>query len=158
MNAPTFRFLALNADTFAPLRSMTDEQLAERDARWVTVDESPGYPCRVTLQDAVVGERVLALSHVHHDVAGPYRAAGPIFVRPDALTATPSPGEVPAFFGHRLSSLRAYDAAGVMIDATVTAGTQLGEAVVSLFKNPRVAYVQVHNAKPGCYMATVVRA
>lgn len=157
MNAPIFRFLALNADTFAQLRSMTDEQLAERDARWVTVDEHPGYPCRVSLEDAAIGERVLALSHTHHDVTGPYRAAGPIFVRPDALNATPNPGEVPAFFGRRLSSLRAYDASGLMVNAGVTEGAQMADAITAMFEDARVAYLHVHNAKPGCYMATVVR-
>jgi hypothetical protein len=47
---------------------------------------------------------------MHHDVALPYRAAGPIFIRRGAKTAMPSVNEIPKMLLHRLLSVRAYDA------------------------------------------------
>ena len=40
----------------------------------------PSFPCRVSLTDREIGERVLLLNHVSHDVANPYRASHAIFV------------------------------------------------------------------------------
>jgi len=54
-----------------------NEELKLLDAAWITVDTEPGYPCRVSLSDAKVGERVLAVSFSHYNVNSPYRASGP---------------------------------------------------------------------------------
>ncbi|MBE0363863.1 hypothetical protein PULV_a1373 [Pseudoalteromonas ulvae UL12] len=79
-----FVFVALSEELFASYTDMSDSELLQHNAMWLTVDSCPGYPCRVSLQDAQVGEQVLALSFTHHDVASPYKAAGPIFVRKQA--------------------------------------------------------------------------
>ncbi len=44
-------------------------------------DSKPGYPCRITLEDAEPGESLLLLRWTHLDMQTPYRASGPIFVR-----------------------------------------------------------------------------
>ena len=44
-------------------------------------DQPVGFPCRVSLEDAPVGEEVLLLPFTHQDSRSPYRASGPIFVR-----------------------------------------------------------------------------
>ena len=111
---PTFRISALAAETFAPLFALSDAELAGRGMRRVVADDHPGFPCRVSLEDAQPGESLILLSHLHHDVRGPYRAAGPIYVRERAATASPLPGEVPELVRRRLLSLRAYDAAGML--------------------------------------------
>lgn len=77
----SFQLIALPSDRFAPLFAQSDEELRRVGARRVVVDEKPGYPCRVSLADAEVGETVLAVPFVHHDVASPYRASGPVFTR-----------------------------------------------------------------------------
>ena len=46
----------------------------------MTVAEKPSFPCRVSLTDRDIGESVLLLNHVSHDVAKPYRASHAIFV------------------------------------------------------------------------------
>ena len=51
------------------------------DQHWLVADQHPGFPCRVSLQDALPGERVLALSYAHHEVESPYQASGPVFIR-----------------------------------------------------------------------------
>lgn len=152
----SFRFVALDPAPFAPLFALDDHALAARDVRRVVVDAHPGYPCRVSLADAAIGETVLLLPHAHHDVASPYRASGPIFVR-DAAAAVLPAGDVPAFLRHRLLSLRAYDAGAMMRGADVVQGDAIDAAIRRLFDDPRVTYLHVHNARPGCYMCRVER-
>ena len=48
------------------------------------VTTRPGYPCRISLQDAEVGEEVLLLTFRHQAVASPYAASGPIYIRRSA--------------------------------------------------------------------------
>lgn len=154
----SFRFVALRAERFASLFGRTDEELQAIGARRVVVDEKPGYPCRVSLADAEVGEVVLAVPFTHHDVSSPYRASGPIFVRSGVVTASPAVDEIPPMFRHRLLSIRGYDADAMMIAAEVVNGTELEDALRRLFAADRVEYVHIHNARPGCYNCRVVRA
>ena len=65
---------------------------------------------------------------------------------------------VPEMLLHRLLSVRAYNADGMMVKAEVSEGERLSEAVRSLFEDERVAYLHVHNAGPGCYNCKVERA
>ena len=71
-------------EALIPLRSgalfgLPDEELAKRGIVRMTVD-SPTFPCRISLTDRAIGENVLLLNHVSHDVANPYRATHAIFV------------------------------------------------------------------------------
>lgn len=154
----TFRFVALPYDQFGPLFDVSDDALEEVMARRVVVDEKPGYPCRVSLEDAEVGETVLLLPFLHHDVLSPYRASGPVFVRKGARRATPAPGVVPAMFRHRLLSVRAYDDGAMMVGAAVVEGADLEASIARFFARDEVSYLHVHNAKPGCYNCRVERA
>lgn len=153
-----FRFQALAAEQFQPLSRCTAEELARSGVRRMIVDEKPGYPCRVSLADAEVGEVVYLLSYLHHDVQSPYRSAGPIFVRVDAVTAAPAVNEIPHMFRHRVLSVRAYDGAALMVDADVVDGEMLEEVIERLLTDSRVSYLHLHNAKPGCFNCSVVRA
>jgi uncharacterized protein DUF1203 len=155
---PTFRISALAAEGFAPLFALSDAVLAARGIRRVVADEKPGFPCRVSLEDAEVGETLLLLHHLHHDVPGPYRASGPIYVRARAATATPAPGEVPASVRGRLLSYRSYDADGMLRMADVAEGRDLESIVGRMFADPSVHYLHVHNARPGCYSCRIDRA
>ena len=154
----SFRFIALPSAEFAPLFSRSDAELKAVGARRMTVDANPGFPCRVSLADAAVGETVLLVPFTHHDVPSPYRASGPIFVRRDATTATPAVDEIPAMFRHRLLSLRGYDASAMMVGAEVVSGSDLEAAIWRFLADERVSYLHVHNAHPGCYNCRVVRA
>jgi hypothetical protein len=154
----SFQFVALSSEGFASLFSRSGAELKTLGIHRTLVDAKPGYPCRVSLMDAEIGESVLLIPFTHHDVSSPYRASGPIFVRQGARTATPSVGEIPAMFAHRLLSLRAYDAEAMMFDAKVTHGSELEASIVSLFTDDRVAYLHIHNAGPGCYNCRVLRA
>lgn len=154
----SFQIHALPRDMFAPLFALSDDALRARDIRRVVADGRPVYPCRVSLQDATEGERLLLLPHAHHVVDTPYRASGPVYVREAAIQATPDIDEVPALLRTRLLSLRAYDARGMMVWADVRPGTELEAGLDELFALERTDYVHLHYAKPGCYACRVVRA
>ena len=154
----TFQIHALPIEPFVADLSLTDEALRARGIRRVVADSRPVYPCRVSLQDAREGERLLLLPYLHHDVDTPYRASGPIYVRESAVPALPGVDEVPALLRSRLLSLRAYDVRGMMVWADVLPGTELESGIAQLFALERSAYLHVHYAKPGCYACRVDRA
>ena len=118
----------------------------------------PGFPCRVSLDDAEVGETLLLLPYEHHPVAGPYRSSGPIFVRERATPAAPGVNEVPPYVRERYLSVRAYSDDGMMVRAEVTRGKDLADCVSQLFADERARYLHVHNARPGCYAFRIDRA
>lgn len=153
-----FQFVALRPEPFAPLFELGDAQLREVGARRLVADEKPGFPCRVSLADAEVGETVLLVAFTHHDVPSPYRASGPIYVRQGAKTPSLAVGEIPEMLRHRLLSLRAYDEAAMLVGAEVVEGRELEAAIRGLFARDAVSYLHVHNARPGCYNCRVIRA
>lgn len=61
----SFQFIALPSDQFASLFSQSDTQWQAVGARRMFVDEKPGFPCRVSLADAEVGETVLLVPFTH---------------------------------------------------------------------------------------------
>jgi hypothetical protein len=154
----SFRISGLPASQFAPLFPLSDEELAHHDAVRVVADQHPGFPCRVSLKDAEIGERLLLLNYEHLPVASPYRSRHAIYVRESATDARLAVDEVPEQLRIRLLSVRAFDARGMMKAADVTAGTTLETVIEQLFADPAVEYLHIHNAKPGCYAARVDRA
>src|SRR5690606_11325310 len=152
-----FLVSALNFEDFEPLFGLTDEQLLSRGMRRMVVDSFPGYPCRVSLEDAQVGEEVILLTYTHHKTDSPYQSSGPIFVRKIAKTARPEVNEIPLMLNHRLLSLRAYDAEGMMQEARVVEGKNLKDEINDIFSNEVISYIHVHNAKPGCFNCGVKR-
>jgi len=154
----SFRISALPAERFEPLFGLPDAELSLRGVVRKTVDSHPGFPCRVSLADAAIGETVLLLNYEHQPACSPYRATHAIFVREGAKEAHPQVNEVPQVLRSRLLSVRAFDEAGMMLDADATMGHELEPAIARLFADPAVAYLHLHNAKPGCYAARVDRA
>jgi hypothetical protein len=153
-----FQIHALPADIFSDLFSLSDAELAGKSARRIIVDENPGYPCRVSLADAKIGDIVLLVNYQHQPNETPYRASHAVFVRQGVEQASPEPGEIPEALASRLMSVRAFDGAHDMIAADVVDGQALKPAIESLFADPRIDYLHLHNAKQGCFAASVTRA
>ena len=153
-----FRIVGLPLEEFQPLFPLSDEELAQKGARRMIVDAKPGFPCRVSLEDAEIGEKVILMPFTHHDIDSPYRAFGPIFVREKAKQAELSVGEVPEVVSTRTMSVRAYDKNSMMIDGSVVHGSEIKAHIEKLFANPKIAYLHLHNAGAGCYSCQVERA
>lgn len=154
----SFQFSALDADQFTHLYGQDTEVLAKQGVRRMLVDNTPGYPCRVSLQDAVVGETVLLMNYEHQPCSTPFRSSHAIFVREAASQAKPDINEIPKMFRLRLLSVRAFDAAGMMIDADVVDGDHLEPLIERMLADSSVDYLHIHNAKLGCYAVRVNRA
>ncbi|HEX2083783.1 MAG TPA: DUF1203 domain-containing protein, partial [Xanthomonadaceae bacterium] len=92
---------------FQPLFGLDDPALAARGVTRMVADIKPGFPCRITLEDAEPGEPVLLLNWRHLDVDTPYRADGPIFVRESALATRVVRNAIPEQQRSRLLSVRA---------------------------------------------------
>jgi len=152
-----FRLAALDHLQFQPLFSLNDIELAAKGMRRMVVDEFPGFPCRISLADTAIGEEVILLNYEHHNVHSPYRADGPIFIRKIAQTAMPAINEIPLMFNHRLLSIRGFDKEATMIFAEVTSGEGLNEKLDKILDDKSIAYLHVHNARPGCFNCKVER-
>jgi len=154
----SFQFVALPYEQFETLFEQSDSELVTHSMRRMIVNEKPGFPCRVSLADAEIGETVLLLPFMHHKVSTPYQSSGPIFVRKGRGTATPKANEIPLMFRHRLLSIRGYNAKGMMVSAEVVDGSTLEDSIHHLFENEKISYLHIHNASPGCYNCCVIRA
>ena len=151
-----YRIAGLDPVPFAPLWAMDDEELARQGARRVTADADRGFPCRVTLEDARAGEPLLLVHHVHHDVDGPYRSAFAIFVREGAAQARYI-DELPPVFQGRPLSLRGFDGDGALAAARLAAPGEADAAIRALLADPRIVFINAHNAAAGCFAARIER-
>ena len=155
----TYRIAGLQPDSFAPIVGLDDAALDARGFRRIVVPHDGGHPCRITLEDAPAGERVVLLAYPHHVAPGsPYRASGPIFVREVARERWDRIDEVPPVLKTRLLSVRAYDRDGVMVDADVVEGAAIEPTIARLFGNAGTDFLHVHFAKRGCFACRVDRA
>lgn len=151
----SFQFHSLHPAQFAFLFFLSMKDLAKARAIRKTVDVKPGYPCRVSLIDANVGETVILVNFQHQSAESPFRAAHAIYVRENAEQAFPPAGTVPELFLGRLISIRAFDENHFMVDAEVLEGRRLQESIPAMMRKSRVAYLHLHNARLGCFLAKV---
>jgi hypothetical protein len=152
-----FKIKSLKDTEFSKLFDLDDLELGKMGAVRMTVDAFPGFPCRVSLEDAEIGEEVILLHYQHHKTNSPYQASGPIFVRKTAQTADFNTNEIPKMLNHRLLSLRGFNSQGIMKAASVVEGHKLREQLIQTFDNEEITYIHIHNAKPGCFNCVVER-
>lgn len=153
----SFRITGLSGSHFQHLYGLDEAELSARGIKRVVADKSPGFPDRVELRDAKVGERLLLLNYEHQPAQSPYRASHAIFVLEGASETYDRSDEVPDVLRRRLLSLRAFDTAGMMVDADVTEGKDIERLIARFFANPEVSYIHAHNARQGCYAARIDR-
>ncbi len=152
-----FRISGLPIAPFLPLLERDADALRAQGIVELTVEEPHAWPCRVSLEDALPGERVLLLNFRHQPADSPCSAAGAIVVRRAATATCSIRNAVPVQQRRRLLSVRAYDTRGWMVDAEVAPGTELERLVERFFGDPAVAYLHVHNARRGCYACRIDR-
>ena len=152
----SYRIKGLDPTPFRPLFGLSDEELARHGIVRMTVD-SPTFPCRVSLTDRAIGEKVLLLNHTSHDVANPYRSSHAIFVTEGEEQAADYVDEVPPVFENRILSLRGFDADGMMAEAILTQPGEADAGIRKLFANPQIETIHAHNATRGCFSAKIER-
>ena len=154
----SFRITGLAPEAFQPLFGLSDADLAERGVKRYAVDKKPGFPDRIELRDAEPGESVLLLNYVHQPANTPYRASHAIFVVEGAKQRYDRVDEIPEVMQSRILSLRAFDGDDMIVDADVIDGTKVEGLVERFLGNPKVAYIQAHYARFGCFAARIERA
>lgn len=92
----SFQVVGIDHEPFQHLFDLTDDQLTPYGAQRCHATESPGFPCRISLEDAQLGDELLLLPYCHQPAASPYRASGPIFVRRGVRQRKAAVGSFPA--------------------------------------------------------------
>lgn len=90
-----FMISALKYEQFAPLFGLSDDKLVEFRAIRRTATSEPGFPCRVSLADAEIGDQLILVNYAHQDAYSPYHSSHAIFAREGAKQARPTTNEVP---------------------------------------------------------------
>jgi hypothetical protein len=124
----------------------------------VVADAKPGYPCRLSLEDAEVGEELYLFSHSPFPMANPYRETGPVYVRKNAAPASLAVNEIPEIALARSIIVRAYSAAGTMVSASPAASDEIVATIRALFQDKAVEFVHLRAAVTGCFLCEARRA
>lgn len=150
------------------IQPITPDEVAavRRDRRdaWGNVDLTPvradaprGYPCRICLRDAAVGDELLLFSHSPFPGPAAYRTLGPIFVHAHGCPPYVDGDEVPEQLRTRLLAVRGMTQDLRIRASDVVEGTELEATAARLFADPEVTALHVHFARNGCYACRIVR-
>ena len=153
-----FRLAGIDHQQFDPLFALSERELRQHDAIRCVATSSPGFPCRISLEDAGLGDELLLLPYPHQSAASPYRSSGPIYIRRGATQRKLAAGIVPHYVTSRLISVRAYDAQHMIAGASVCDGPLVAKEIERFFADGDIAYIHLHNAKRGCFSCLVERA
>ncbi len=154
----SFTIRGLDPAEFRPLFSLSDAALAARGVIAKIADRKPGFPCRISLQDAEPGERVLLLNFESHRATTPYRSAFAIYVR-DRTEAAEYRDALPPVMWKRPIALRIFDSEGMLIGADMgREGAETKAKIEAILAQPEAAYIHAHNAMHGCFAAEIRRA
>ena len=156
----SFRVSGISAEVLDEFRQLSDDELQQRKVFRYIADQKPGYPCRVSLVDAEIGESLLLLNFGHLMSSSPYRSVGPIFIRESARETYARVDEIPEVLRApgRILSVRAYDNNDMLAGAAVIGTAEIDQSIQELFADRRAAYLHVHYAGPGCFACRVDRA
>ncbi|MEJ1937842.1 DUF1203 domain-containing protein [Nostoc sp. NIES-2111] len=154
----SIRILGLDPALFRHLYGRSADDLARLGVRRCIVDAKPGFPDRVTLRDVEPGRTALLLNFMHQPANSPFRSSHAIYVEEGAEQRYDVIGEVPEAILARTISLRAFDAAGNMVDGDLTEGAAITPLAERLLSHPSVSYLHAHYARFGCFAARIERA
>lgn len=152
-----FRIIGLDPAPFLELSGLADAALTERGIVRM-ISNGSGFPCRISLEDAAAGERMLLLNFEHQPAPTPFRSRHAIFVREGEACRFNRTNEIPEQLRRRLLSIRAFDADHMMIDADVTPGETAAPVIERFLDQPAAEYLHIHFAGRGCYAARAERA
>lgn len=122
------------------------------------IDDGTG-PCRVCLDVARPGERLILFSYKPFAESSLYQEIGPVFIHADRCTSYQNLSQIPPYFNTRPLVVRPYTSRHHIHSAQKWADTgQLQSVAAEVLDNPDVAYVHVRSHTRGCYMFRVERA
>ncbi len=154
----SFTITGLPVDEFRSLFGLSEAELAARGVSRCTATTPIGFPCRIALRDAEVGQTLLLLNYEHQPADTPYRSRHAIFVNEGATAAARLVDEIPQCLAVRPTiALRAYDDRHMMTAAELVPGPELAPAIERQLADPQASYLHAHNAGRGCFAARIDR-
>lgn len=153
-----FEINGLPVEKFSHLFGLSDEELSLHGVTRRICDEAPGYPDRIEMREAKLGESLLLLNHTSMEKNSPYRATHAIYVLENAQNTYHSKNEIPDVMYRRMLSLRGFDQNGMILDACVVQGDDIRPAVLKLLTDDRIVHIDAHNAAQGCFSGRITRA
>ncbi len=153
----TYQITGLSPDIVKSSEGATAEELSAMGAVPMIATSKPGFPCRISLEDADVGDELILFHHMSHDVNSPYRSAYAIFARSGLTVAAQFTDAVPPIFDGRPLGMRAFGSDAMLKTAKLSLPGDADRSIRQLFDVDEVAYIDVHNAGHGCFVARVER-
>lgn len=155
---PRFRCIAMpTEDTHRFRTTGQDDRGGSLHRR--TVD-GPGFPCRHCLRLGQPGEIMLLGSWNLPRPTGTYWTPSPIFLHAEECTRFEAEDEIaPTVLANGIVSVRSYDADGFCLYdlGQVCEGSAVAAPLMRALDDPRTAYVNIHTARPGCWLAGAER-
>jgi len=152
-----FKISGLDAGPFTHLYGQSDSYLKKHNAIRQKVECYPGYPDRISLCDIPAGETALLINHIYQPADTPYFGTHAIYIWEGCTRQGIYLNELPEVVQGRVLSLRAYDEKHFIIEAEIVEGKLAEDLVRRLFGDLQVSYIQIHNAKRGCYSCCAER-
>lgn len=153
----TCQISGLKADAFTHLFGQDERYLKQHGVMRLKVENAHGYPDRISLRDIPAGETALLINHLYQPARTPYYGSHAIYLWENCTQQGIYINALPPVMTHRLLSLRGFDAQDLLIQADVCEGKAADEMMTHFFSHPTVRYIQVHNARQGCYSCRVDR-
>jgi hypothetical protein len=152
-----FIISGIDPSPYAHLMGAPEGVLRHAGAVRRRADAQPGFPCRVLLEDAALGDTLLLLNHESHSAPTPYRNAYAIYINERARRPARYENEIPPVMRGRPIALRQFSAAGMLINASLALKGDSKEQILAAFEDSDVAYIHAHNAAHGCFAARIDR-
>lgn len=154
-----FRCLPMDAPAAARIRATGRDDRGEPVHRRVA--DGPGFPCRACLRLARPGEAMLLASWDLPLPRGVYWTPSPVFLHEADCGGAAVEDALPeTVTANALVSLRCYDGAGLCLYdfGLVLEGAAALAPLRERLEDGRVAFVNIHTARPGCWLTRVERA
>lgn len=151
---PGFRCIAMSTEAARRFRETGRDDRGQPLHRRIV--DGPGFPCRHCLQLGEPGEAMLLGSWDLPRPGGVYWTPSPIFLhardcpRFEAANTIP-----PTVLANGIVSVRSYDAGEMCLYdlGHVCEGRDVAAPLLRALADPRTRFVNIHTARPGCWLA-----
>lgn len=155
---PRFRCIAMPTEDAARFRDTGRDDRGNALIRR-TVD-GPGFPCRHCLGLGEPGEEMLLGSWDLPRPTGVYWTPSPVFLHAHDCTRFAAEDRIaPTVLANGIVSVRSYDADQLCLYdlGHVCEGKDVAPPLLRALADPRTRFVNIHTARPGCWLASAQR-
>jgi hypothetical protein len=151
---PRFRCVAMPTDDARRFRATGRDDRGNAFHRRMV--DGPGFPCRHCLQLGRPGETMLLGSWDLPRPQGAYWTPSPVFLHERDCPRFEAEDEIaPTVLANGIVSVRSYDAAQMCLYdlGQVCAGDEVAAPLMRALADARTRFVNIHTARPGCWLA-----